>query len=344
MEVIYGINFGSSHISICQKDLGITLKEPSLIERIFIDENKYSYGLVGYEAKNLLLNKTNNDSIVISPIKDGVIARDIDGVGKEENKKALTILLSKLYKKVMPKTILKPKTHFYVLAECGLSVQEYNEFREVCYKVGADIVTFVPSPLCAIYGMGLEKSALNYFCMLDLGADNVNIYICGKDNVIDGISLSNYSGNRISEMIDLHTRSQDNLALDQKSIEDIKVNILSLAKTDTAECVVQGKSLLTGMIEEHKYTSRDFYNLIEYYFQKYAEETIKLIQTNRSYIYSIKDNKVIVYGGGAGYTGVKEFLKERLKFDVNICTTQDIALVGLTKLFNDGKLLKKITS
>lgn len=331
MKFVYGIDFGSSQITICEKNMGFVLSEPCLIEKIFEDDNTTKYGSVGIEAKKIM-NKTLPNSVVTSPIKNSVIV----------DKEAMTKLMLELFKKVVPKyKMIKPEIEFYVLAECGLSVEENSDIREICYKVGADKVTFIPSALCALYGTDKEKSFDSKFCCVDIGADTAKFYICNKNEVIQGFSV-NIAGNKLNEMIDLHAKGICNVELTPKQIESLKVSILSLIESNKADMEIQCKSIDSYELVNVCFSSSGLYEIPKFYFDKYIEYINNLInefETDRQFIMK---NGLIVYGGTSKILGVKEYLEQKLKFPVLVANKDNIALIGLMKILKNKHFLKNV--
>ena len=70
-KTILAIDFGSQNTSIYKKQVGLVLKEPTLVG---ITENMNTYNVVefGQNAKKML-GKTNNDVKFVSPVFAGVI-------------------------------------------------------------------------------------------------------------------------------------------------------------------------------------------------------------------------------------------------------------------------------
>ena len=238
MKLVYGLDLGSSSIKICKKDSVIELKESSVIEKITNDDGTFSYGLAGNDIDKYY--QKNQNSELIYPIKSGIVV----------DKDALIELLTRFFNKLIPKKSIFQKIEFYVLAECGLTVEQYNEIREICYKVGACKVSFLPSAICAIYGYDLELSQFENFCLADLGADTAKFYLCSKHSVIKGLSI-NCAGNAIDEFLGIHALKMENLILDKKEKEALKLNVASIMETNNATYTANGINSQTLVKDSH---------------------------------------------------------------------------------------------
>ena len=325
MKYTYGIDFGSNNIVISEKNQDENYIKK--IEACLIERTLDGYGIYGNDAKN---NLDMPNKKIINPIKNGIIV----------DKEALTELMRKLFNSLLPRKKIKPEIEAYIITENSLSVKDYNDYREVCYKIGIDSVKFIPLCFCVLYGMNLENSNYSVFSIIDFGADTTKLYISTKNKIIDGYTI-NIASNDISKDIEDFFANK-NLKPYKEGIENLKINYSTLIPSNNniyqLPCLDKNnlKNAVIGTI-----SSKELYDIIK----KRVDDIIPYIkELISSCDYSqqecIRQNKIILCGGMSNLQGLCSYIEDNLGIKVKNSNDKHIATKGLMKILNN-KIIKK---
>ena len=327
MELIFGIEFGSTHITIYKKDESIR-REIAVIERVK-DEKTGDY-IYGNYGRNLLDSDDALKENLVYPISNGVVT----------DKEALKELLDRIFRYSFPKRKFLASIIFYVAAECGLSVEEYNDYREVCYAIGVDKVFFVPAALCILNSLGLNNRRDGYYAIADIGADTTKFYIVKGNHVIDGLSIS-FAGNTLNSFIKQYAYDELNCIINDDQAVYLKLNCMSLIETDNASNNLMCLDVNRRPIEK-RFTAQDFKGVMNGFFGVIADSIKKLIEKNQAYEASVKNNELILCGGTSKFYGIDRFFENTLGMRVKTNTNDDIITSGLEVLIDENRIVEVV--
>ena len=187
-KTVLAIDFGSSYTSIYKKQVGLVLKEPTLVAT---SEYMDTYKIVelGQSAKKML-GKTNSEVKFVSPVFAGLITN------LSLAEELLTCFLAKVLFK-------NEKFDIVFTVPCGLTDEEILNFKNLGLKLGAGKVHLVPSVLTALLGSNVNIDKASGILSLNLGAGTIDMAICSLSTILKGYSLG-FGGNKIDEAIKLY--------------------------------------------------------------------------------------------------------------------------------------------
>ncbi len=325
------IDLGSNYTTIYKKNVGIVLREPTLA--IIETGTKISkVTKIGFEAERMI-GKTTDDEVVVRSIVEGVI-KNID-----ITKKILTYFLSK----VAPYKLIKPAIKIIVCLPVGLSEAEYEDYKKVFYSIGFAKIDFVYNEVCASL-VDTPYFSFNKVCMLvNIGAGKTEIASIVNGKILSACSI-NVGGNLIDNSIIDHLQKTRGYTLSQSMAQKVKREIGSLYETDKSSmevfvqnetvnsqisAIISAKDLLKPIYENYF----KIVQAIQAFFNECSSETAE----------DIKNEGIIVYGGGSQITGLEKFFKKILNMSVFVLDNPEVcAVFGGEKLFSNYNLLQQI--
>ena len=325
MELVFGVEFGSTHICIYKKGDTIRREVAAIVKKYNEEKGEYEYGAFGNgikETEGIL------DKDICYPVSGGVIT----------DKQAFHELISRVFKYLFPKRKFLTSIVFYIVAECGLSVEQYNELREECYSIGVDKVFFVPSALCILRGLKLEKVRDGYYCIADMGAVASKLYIVKGNRVIDGVSIA-FAGEQLNEYLKQYICSVMGYIVSDDQVEMIKKSCVSALDTDNAMvnvgCIDGDNQFVSKM-----FTSQDFLGVVNGFFSNICDAINTLLKKNPTYFAFVKNKELIICGGTSKFNGLKEYFLKELGMKSIVCQ-DNIVMTGLKYLI-DGDLIGEL--
>lgn len=329
-KTILAIDFGTSFTSIYKKQVGIVLKEPTLLA---VNESEGNVKVVdfGYNAKKML-GKTNEDITFVSPVINGIIAN--------------FTLSQELLKYFINKVLYSyEKFDLVFTIPCGLTEEEILNFKNLGLKLGANKVYLIPSVLTALIGANINIDKASGYLSLNLGAGTIDMAICSLNQILKGYSLG-FGGNKIDEAIKLYVNQFCDMQISMQTSEKLKNEVGSLFLHDLTNCEFSGVDINTKSPKTEVVSATNLRDTLEFYFQK-VYMAIKILINNATpdIVSDLSINGIIVTGSLAKITGLENYLSKNLNLPVLISEDCDNAVIlGAGKIIADNKYLNKIIS
>lgn len=332
-DILLAVDFGGSTTSIYRKDCGLVLKEPTLLGAI-MTENGYEVKVMGNDAREIQ-GKTDNRTVVFSPISEGVI-KSVDYA---------TILLKYFIDKVVPKKSAFGKIKCLVPYPTGLTEQERDEYKKVFLSVGVNEVYFVPRLLCSAYGGGVNIFANSANLIIDIGGVSTDIGVINLGTMIDGATLA-VGGKAIDAQIVRNVSSKYGVEIGLSSAQKLKEEIGSLYSNDTANMEVMGVDNRTKMPTSVVVYATD----VKMAVMPLLTEISRIVDTTLNILppeisADVARNGVLLTGGFSGLAGIERYMRAELNLPVRIDEeSQNACILGAGKLLANFGELKKILS
>ncbi|OGG46997.1 rod shape-determining protein [Candidatus Kaiserbacteria bacterium RIFCSPHIGHO2_01_FULL_49_13] len=227
-----GIDLGTTNILVFIPGKGIVLNEPSVVA---VSEQDNRILAVGIEAKEMV-GRTPDNIIAYRPMKDGVIAdyRVTEAMLRYYMKKALG-----------PWNLFRPDVMVSVPA--GVSSTEKRAVIEAAIKAGAKNAYVVKEPILAAIGAGIPIQEARGHMVVDIGGGTIDVAVISLGGIVASTSVK-CAGNRIDSAIADYVKRNFNLAVGEKTAEDIKIQIGSAVPLEEELSMqVKGRDFLTGL-------------------------------------------------------------------------------------------------
>ena len=325
------IDVGSNYTTIYKRGSGIVLREPSLI-LIENSTKAMKVSKIGIEAKRISGKNSANQTFV-KPIIEGVI-KNIDLTQK---------MVSYFISKVVKYKMVKPNIKIIVSIPTSLTSKQYEDYRTVFYSIGFAKIEFVYNCVCA------SLADLPYFSMgkanllVNIGAGKTEIASVINNKIINACSL-NVGGNLIDKCIAEHLQKTKNYIISTNVACKIKQEIGSLYETDKSniEVIVQNgdtNSPISTIITAGELIKPIYEN----YFKILQTIQAFLNQCSTEVAQDIRNEGIVLYGGGSLITGLEKFFKKILQLSVFVVDKPEVlGVVGSEKLFSNYSLLQNV--
>ncbi len=281
-----GIDLGTANVIVNVKGKGIVLKEPSVVA---IDKSSGQVIAVGGKARRML-GRTPGNIVAIRPLRDGVIA-DYD-----VTEKMLRYFIGRANGN---KIFFKPRV--MVCIPSGVTGVEERAVKQAAIQAGARQAFVIEEPLAAALGAGLDIAQPGGTMVVDIGGGTTDIAVLSLGGVVTSRSLR-LGGDKFDEAIVKYIRREFNLAIGERTGEDIKIEIASAFPVAAPELNMQvrGRDLLNGLPREITVTSHQIHSAINENLSQVVN-TVKevLEETPPELAADIMDKGIVLTGGGA---------------------------------------------
>ncbi len=291
-----GIDLGTCNSLVFAPGKEIILNEPSVVA-VSVYENKIL--AVGKEAKEMT-GRTPEEIRVYRPLKDGVIAEY----------RITEAMLRYFISKSPGLKFIKPEMMIGVPA--GITSTEKRAVIEAGMSAGARAVYTVKEPVLAAIGAGIPIASCSGHMVVDIGGGTTEIAVISLGGVVVARSLR-IAGDSMDFAISNYIKEKHNVALGEKSVEDLKTSIGTAKKTKKEEVMeVRGRDLISGLPKNITVTSNEIHTAIE----ETLEEILKIIksvlrETPPELSADIMDKGMVLTGGGALLSSIDVFVTER---------------------------------
>lgn len=293
-----GIDLGTANILVFVPGKGVVLNEPSVVA-IGVENNRIL--AVGAEAK-VMIGRTPEAIIAYRPMKDGVIA----------DYKVTEIMLRYYMRKAMGGwSFIKPEVLISVPA--GVTSTERRAVIEAAIKAGAKNAYVIKEPILAAIGAGIPIYEAMGHMIADIGGGTTDVAVISLGGIVASTSVK-CAGNRIDESIADYIKKTFNLAIGDKTAEDIKINIGSaLPLEEELSMNVKGRDLVSGLPRSVEIKTNEIAKAIS----KELREMVKAIkdvlqETPPELAADIIDNGIIMTGGTSALRNFPELILSKI--------------------------------
>ena len=292
-----GIDLGTTSILVFVPGQGIVLNEPSVVA---IDDNNQVLA-VGSDAK-AMIGRTPDSIRAYRPMRDGVIA----------DYRVTEAMLRYFLKKSMSKySLFRPDVMVSVPA--GVTSTERRAVVEAAMRAGARNAFVVKEPILAAIGAGVPIYEAHGNMIVDMGGGTIDVAVISLGGIVSSNSVK-CAGNRIDAAIIDYVKKTRNLAIGEKTAEDIKIKVgsaLPLEEELTME--IKGRDMLSGLPRTTEIKSNEVVRAIG----KELKEMIKAIrdvfqETPPELAADIIDGGIILSGGTSQLRNFPELIRRRL--------------------------------
>lgn len=293
-----GIDLGTANTLVFVPGKGVVLNEPSVVAVSLEDKRILA---VGTEAKTMI-GRTPEAIMAYRPMKDGVIA----------DYKVTEVMLSYYIKKALGGwQFVKPEVLISVPA--GVTSTERRAVIEAAIKAGAKNAYVVKEPILAAIGAGIPIYEAKGHMVADIGGGTTDVAVISLGGIVSSISVK-CAGNRIDESITDYIKKSFNLAIGDKTAEDIKINIASALPIDEElSMVIKGRDLISGLPRSVEIKTNEIVKAISRELREIIKAVKDVLQeTPPELAADIIDHGIIMTGGTSSLRNLPELIFRRV--------------------------------
>ena len=293
-----GIDLGTANTLVFLPGKGIILNEPSVVA---VSEQDKKVLAVGFEAKEMI-GRTPDNIIAYRPLKDGVIA----------DYRVTEAMLRYFINKALGKwNIFKPEVMVSVPA--GITSTERRAVIEATLRAGAKSAFVVKEPILAAIGAGIPIQEARGHMVVDIGGGTTDVAVISLGGIVASTSVK-CAGNRIDTAIADYIKKTFNLAIGDKTAEDIKIQIGSaIPLEEELSMQVRGRDFISGLPRSTEVKTNEVVKAIN----KELRDMIKAIkdvlqETPPELSADIIDQGIIMTGGSSLLRNLPELVFRRI--------------------------------
>lgn len=289
---------GTANTLVFVPGKGVVLNEPSVVA-VSLEDNRIL--AVGNEAKTMV-GRTPEAIVAYRPMKDGVIA---------DYKITEAMLRYYMHKALGTWQFIKPEVLISVPA--GVTSTERRAVIEAAIKAGAKNAYVVKEPILAAIGAGIPIYEAKGHMICDIGGGTTDVAVISLGGIVSSTSVK-CAGNKIDESIADYIKKTFNLAIGDKTAEEIKMKVGSALPLDEElSMVVKGRDLISGLPRSVDVKTNEIVKAIS----KELREMIKAIkdvlqETPPELASDIIDQGIIMTGGTALLRNFPELIFRRV--------------------------------
>lgn len=293
-----GIDLGTANTLVFLPGKGVVLSEPSVVAVSMEDGRILA---VGSEAKTMV-GRTPEAITAYRPMKDGVIA----------DYRVTEVMIRYYMQKALGKwQFIKPEVLISVPA--GITSTERRAVIEAAIKAGAKNAYVIKEPILAAIGAGIPIYEAKGHMIVDIGGGTTDVAVISLGGIVASNSVK-CAGNKIDEAIADYIKKTFNLAIGDKTAEEVKITIGSaLPIEEEVSMIVKGRDLISGLPRSVEIKTNEMVKAIS----KELREMVKAIkdvlqETPPELASDIIDMGIIMTGGTSQLRNLPELIFRRV--------------------------------
>ncbi|WP_353654951.1 rod shape-determining protein [Clostridium sp. CCUG 7971] len=324
-----GIDLGTANTLVYIKGQGIVVREPSVVA---IRDDSKEVLAVGEEAKRMI-GRTPGNIVAIRPMKDGVIA-DFD-----VTQSMLSYFIQKAAAK---KGVVSPR--IAICVPFGVTEVEKRAIEEAARQAGARDAYLIEEPMAAAIGAGLRVEEPEGNMVVDIGGGTTEIAIISLGGIVTAKSIR-IGGDEFDESIVSYVKKEYNLAIGERTAEDVKINIGSTFKDDQeTNMQIRGRDLISGLPKTVEINSTEVRGALKEPINSIVDAIKSTLEKTPPELASdIMENGIMLTGGGALLRGLDKLVKQETGMPVQIAEDPlDCVALGTGKSVEDQEIFEKV--
>jgi len=280
-----GIDLGTANTLVFLPGKGIVLNEPSVVA---VSEQDNKIIAIGVEAKNMI-GKTPDSIIAYRPMKDGVIA----------DYRVTEAMLRYFITKALGKwNLFKPDVMVSVPA--GVTSTQRRAVVEAAIKAGAKNAYVVKEPILAAIGAGIPIYESTGYMVVDIGGGTTDVAVISLGGIVASTSVK-CAGNKIDQAIADYIKKTFNLAIGDKTAEEVKIKIgAAVPLEEELRVTIKGRDFIQGLPRSAQVGTNEIVKAIDPELKQIIKAIKSVLQETPPELASdIIDHGIIMTGGSS---------------------------------------------
>ncbi len=280
-----GIDLGTTYTLVHLPRRGIVVNEPSVVAVSMTDKKILA---VGNEAKEML-GRTPDTIVALKPLKDGVIA---------DYRTTEAMLRYFINKATGGVRFFRPEV--MVAVPAGISSTERRAVIDATIAAGAKAAYIIKEPVAAAIGADIPIGSASGHMIIDIGGGTAEMAVISLGGIVTSTSVR-VGGTKFDAAIMEYIRRKYNLAIGERTAEEIKINIGSaLYLEDKLSMEIRGRDLVTGLPRTITVKSDDVTEAIQNELEAIVNAAKKVLHdTPPELAADIMDKGIVLSGGSA---------------------------------------------
>ena len=326
-----GIDLGTANVLAYVKGKGIIAREPSVVA---VRNDATREILAVGEAAKAMIGRTPENILAVRPLQEGVIA-DFD---------ATEAMLRYYIRQAIGGAFTIRKPVVVICVPFGVTEVERNAVELSAKKAGARAVIMVEEPIAAAIGAGLPVQDAVGSMVVDIGGGTTEVAVMSLGGIVVCESLR-VGGNKFDEAIVAYLKQERNLAIGDRTAEEIKINIGTAYPLEQEVFMdVRGRDLLDGLPVTVKLSSNSIYDALKDSVTQIVNAIKSTLEKTPPELSSdIMARGITLTGGSSLLTGLDVLVAQETGIRCSVDPNPlDCVVKGCGKLVEEGDFLNKI--
>lgn len=295
-----GIDLGTVNTLVYVPKRGIAINEPSVVA---VSQRDGKVLAVGSEAREMI-GRTPDTIVAKRPLKEGVIA---------DYKTTESMLRYFINKALGGVRFISPEVMIAVPA--GITSTERRAVIDATLQAGAKAAFIIKQPVASAIGAGIPIGSASGHMIIEIGGGTSEIAVISLGGIVANTSVR-IGGTKFDAAIQEYVRKQYNLAIGERSAEELKIKIGSaLPLTEKLSMDIRGRDMISGLPRTATVTSDDITEAIQDELQGIVQAVKAVLQDTPPELSADVIDKGMVISGG---TGLLRNLDELLARSINV--------------------------
>ncbi|MEK7067884.1 MAG: rod shape-determining protein [Patescibacteria group bacterium] len=290
------IDLGTTSVLVHVHKRGVIINEPSVVAISKIDNKILA---VGGEAKDML-GRTPDTIVAKRPLRDGVIA---------DYKTTEAMLRYFINKALGNFRLFRPEVMIAVPG--GITSVERRAVIDAAISAGARAAYIIKEPIVAAIGADIPIGSASGHMIVDIGGGTTEAAVISLGGIVASAS-ERVGGNKLDVSIGEHIKKKYNLAIGERTSEEIKINIGSaMYMNEKLTMEIRGRDIVNGLPRIIEVTSDDTTDAIQNELRQIVD-TIKdvLHRTPPELSADVMDKGIILSGGTSQLRNLDQLIAE----------------------------------
>ena len=299
-----GIDLGTANTLVFIPGKGVVINEPSVVA-VSTDDNKVL--AVGNQARDMI-GKTPETIVAYRPLKDGVIA----------DYRVTEAMLRYFIDSAAGRfRLFKPEVMVSVPA--GVTSTERRAVIEATRNAGAKEAYVVKEPVLAAIGAGIPINEPAGHMVVDIGGGTTDVAVISLGGIVASTSVK-VAGNKFDQAIAEYIKKNYNLAIGDRTSEDIKIKIGSaVPMQDELSMQIKGRDLMTGLPRNIEIFTQEVTEAISYELDEVIRAIKKVLQdTPPELSADIMERGIVMTGGSSLLRNIGELVFQETGVEAHI--------------------------
>lgn len=298
-----GIDLGTATVLVYVDGKGIVLNEPSVVA---IDKNLDCIAKIGRDAQ-VMLGRNPNNIDVVRPLRDGVISR-YDVTEK---------MIQYFIRRACDGSIFQPRV--VICIPLGISDVEERAVMDAAVQAGARRAYLIHEPIAAAMGAGIDIFSPTGNMVVDIGGGTTEVAVISLGGIVVSKSIK-IAGDKFDEAIMRYVRRKYNIAIGERTAEQIKLRIGAVYEHPEARTMqVKGRCLVQGLPKEVTLSSKEMLEAMMEPISAIMDAVCAVIEkTPPELVGDILKNGIVMTGGGSQLYGLDRLMADVIEIRTRV--------------------------
>jgi len=325
-----GIDLGTANTLVFVKGKGIVVREPSVVA---LQTDTKQIVAVGKDAKNMI-GRTPGNVVATRPMKDGVIA---------DFETTATMMKHYIHQAQKSNGFFSRKPYVMVCVPSGITAVEKRAVIDATRQAGARDAFLIEEPFAAAIGANLPVMEPTGSMVVDIGGGTTEVAIISLGGIVTSQSIRT-AGDDMDDAIMQYIKKNYNLAIGERTAEQLKLEIGSAIKTDNGEKMdIRGRDLISGLPKTITIYGEEIASALSDTVTAIVESVKNTLEkTPPELAADIIDRGIVLTGGGALLRNLDKVISQETNMPVIVAEDPlDCVAIGTGKALDNIDIFKK---